>query len=122
MEPLAVAIYLLDTTGLRPSDPRTLYLEFFMAQPSNIHGYQKSPKFGQYLMDMLIIQSREAGLDGRVTLHAASEGLRKVYEAWGFTGIHANDPLIRFRRNNGLFYELLPSAALAFNQRFDHLR
>jgi hypothetical protein len=59
-------MYLLDTSGLRPSDPRTLYLEFIMAQPPELHTYGQTAKFGQYLMDWLIIQSREAGYISRL--------------------------------------------------------
>ncbi len=121
-QPLALAIYLPRTKGLRPGDPQTLYLEWFMAQPKDMHGYGDQARFGQYLLDWLILRSRQYGLDGRVALHAASESLRRVYEASGFLRIDQNERLIRNRRNNGLFYELPPTGALAFNASLDHLR
>ena len=121
-QPLALAIYLPNTKNLRPGGPGILYLEWLSARPAGTHGYGKTVGFGRYLMDWLILQSLEAGLDGRLSLHAATEGLRPVYEGWGFERIGEAVPLIRNRRNNGLFYELQPQAALAFRQRLDHLR
>lgn len=121
-QPLALAIYLPRTKGLRPADPQTLYLEWFMAQPRDMHGYGQQARFGQYLMDWLILRSHRHGLDGRVSLHAASESLRRVYESSGFRRIDPNERLIRNRRNNCLFYELPPDNALALNAALDHLR
>jgi hypothetical protein len=121
-EPLAIAIYLPATKNLRLDGPGILYLEWFSAQSVGMHGHENTVGFGQYLMDWLILQSMEAGLEGRISLHAASEGLCRVYELWGFEPVGTDVPLIRNRRNNGLFYELRPNAAFAFRERLDHLR
>lgn len=121
-QPLALAIFMAATRNLRPNGPDILYLEWFSARPSGTHGYLNTVGFGQYLMDWLTLQSLMAGLDGRMSLHAATEGLCRVYEGWGFERIGDDVPIIRNRRNNGLFYELQPKAALAFRRRFDHLR
>lgn len=87
-----------------------------------MHGLGDTPRLGELLMDWLILQSLNAGLRGRLALHAASAGLGTRYEAWGFSRLGAEERLIPNRRNNGLFHELPPEAALAFRARFHHLR
>ena len=120
--PLAMATYLPETVGLRPNSPKALYLEFIMAQPRAMHGHTSADGFGAYLMDRLVLESQARGLGGRICLHAAAGSLCGKYEAWGFTRIGRDVPLPWPRENNGLFYELLPREALAFNARFHQLR
>ena len=125
-EPLAIAIYLPNTSNARETGQPALYLEWAMARLDEQHRHRKSARFGQYLMDWLINRSRQDGLDGRVQLHAVTRSLAPTYLRWGFEAIEQDARLIRFRQlhsgNDGLFHELLPPGALEFNRRFDQYR
>ncbi len=82
------------------ADPRVLRSEFGMSQP---------PALGRLLLDNAIVLSQNAGLGGRIGLHAATAGgeeLLTVYERCGLLRLPAAKPLpppIR-RGNDGRFF------------------
>jgi hypothetical protein len=82
------------------ADPRVLTSQFGMSQP---------PALGRLLLDNAIVLSQNAGLGGRIGLHAAAAGgadLLTVYERCGLLRLPATKalpPPIR-RANDGRFF------------------
>ncbi len=82
------------------ADPELLQLEFNMSDP---------PALGRVLLDNAIVLSQNAGLEGRIGLHAAAAGgqaLLNVYRRCGMTRLAATaalPPRIR-RKNDGRFF------------------
>ena len=82
------------------ADPGVLTTEFGMSQP---------PALGRLLLDNAIVLSQNAGLGGRIGLHAATaggDGLLTVYDRCGLLRLPATKPLpppIR-RANDGRFF------------------
>ncbi len=82
------------------ADPGVLTTEFGMSQP---------PALGRLLLDNAIVLSQNAGLGGRIGLHAATAGgagLLTVYDRCGLLRLPAAKPLppaIR-RANDGRFF------------------
>ncbi len=82
------------------ADPALLQSDFNMSQP---------PALGRVLLDNAIILSQNAGLEGRIGLHAAAAGgraLMNIYSACGLTRLSASatlPPGVR-RKNDGRFF------------------
>jgi hypothetical protein len=82
------------------ADPALLAADFGMSQP---------PALGRVLLDNAIVLSQNAGLQGRIGLHAAAAGgktLLSLYEACGLANLARSAPLrveIK-RRNDGRFF------------------
>ncbi len=85
---------------LSAADPGVLSAEFGMSQP---------PALGRLLLDNAIVLSQNAGLGGRIGLHAAAaggEGLLTLYDRCGLLRLPGTKPLpapIR-RSNDGRFF------------------
>jgi hypothetical protein len=100
------------------ADPVPLASEFGMSRP---------PSLGRVLLDNAIVLSQNAGLHGRIGLHAAAAGgrpLLRLYEACGLTNLAPTAPLrveIK-RRNDGRFFLADESRAEAMAALLDPRR
>jgi len=82
------------------ADPGVLQADFAMSDP---------PALARVLLDNAIVLSQNAGLDGRLGLHAAAAGgsaLLKVYASCGLTALPASAalPAAVKRKNDGRFF------------------
>jgi hypothetical protein len=100
------------------ADPGVLTTEFGMSQP---------PSLGRLLLDNAIVLSQNAGLGGRIGLHAARAGgdrLLRVYDRCGLLRLPATKPLpppVR-RANDGRFFYTNEEVAEALAAALDPSR
>jgi hypothetical protein len=100
------------------ADPALLQADFRMSQP---------PALGRVLLDNAIILSQNAGLEGRIGLHAAVAGgpkLLKVYLGCGLTrlAVSARLPSGVTRKNDGRFFRADETQAEAMAAMLDPSR
>lgn len=100
-----------------PSE-KCVYVWFLQAAPEEYlraKGLTLIPKVGEVLLDSAIVSSMEAGLGGRVLLHAAPSGGSALMDVYGNFGLHqvdkskkvairSSDNPLRCVHNDGRFF------------------
>jgi hypothetical protein len=90
-------------------------------------GMSNPPRLARVLLDSAIVLSQNAGLAGRIGLHAAPAGgtsLLKVYDKCGLINLSAKAPLpphVR-HKNDGRFFYADAELAEALAAQLDHAR